>query len=133
MAGIKAVWRHVSLHLPQPQTDREALVAIHYARTLAQSIPFKLRAYSHRYLLDNGFSSGLPDDFKPKAERIYPRIVEGVGIAVRAASEYSKLIAPVIQGAMSDAVSEAYADGLTDPAFVSQRMKEARERVLKRA
>lgn len=71
----------------------------------------------------------MPDDLKPKAERIYPRIVSAVGIAVKATNPRRKSHALAIQSAMSDAVAEAYADGKTDPAFVSQRMKEARERI----
>lgn len=126
--GIRRLWAHIAGHLPQPSTDREALTAIHHARTIAESMTLKLRAYSHRWLLDNGFPSGLPDRLKPSAERLYPRVVSAVGIAVMATSPRRKAEAKAIERAMSDAVLEAYADGKTDPAFVGQRMSEARAR-----
>jgi hypothetical protein len=64
------------------ESDAEALVTLHHARTQAESIALKLRAWSHRWLLEHGYPSGLPDHLKPSAERIYPRVVEGVGISV---------------------------------------------------
>lgn len=128
-AGIRRLWLHVSPHLPQPATDVDALISIHHARTSAKSVPFHLRAYSHRWLVDNGYPSGMPDELKPKAERIYPRVVSAVGIAVKATSLRRRESALAIRDAMSYAVAEAYADGKTDSAFISQRMKEARARI----
>lgn len=133
IAGIKRLWKHVSPHLPQPATDHEALATLHMARTGAASVPFKLRAYSHRWLTDNGLPSSLPDPLKPKAERIYPRVAEAVGIAVGFRSALLKPLIPVVRGAMEDAVSEAYADGRTEPAFVRGRMFEAKDRALRLA
>ena len=130
MAGIRRLWQHVSPHLPQPTSDHEALIAIHYARTLAQSFSLRLRAYSHAWLLDHGYPSALPDELKPKAERMYPRIVEGVGIACTGTSEIGRAIAPIIQGAMSDAVHGIYADKRPDPVFVKARMMDARKRIV---
>lgn len=132
VVGIRRLWKHVAPHLPQPGSDRDALVAIHHARTQAKSISLRLRAYSHRWLLDNGYPSGLPDELKPRAERMYPKVVEGVGIAVKAGSALMQPIAPIIRGAMEDVVREAYADGKTDPVFVKGRMLEARKVALKK-
>lgn len=131
IAGIRKLWQHVSTHLPQPERDADALVAIHHARTQSQSIAFKLRAYSHRWLTDRGYPSGLPDELKPKAERIYPRIVEAVGISVNSKSQLFKPIMTLVRDAMSDAVEEAFADGRTEPAFVSARMQEARVKTVR--
>ena len=120
----QAVWGHIAPHLPQPQDDHDMLVCLHRARTEAASMPLDLRAYSHRWLLDRGWQSGLPDRLKPKAERLYPRVVSGVGIAVR--SEYPE-VTRSIRGAMEVTVLEAEADGkLLDSPFVKRRMMEAR-------
>lgn len=126
--GIRQLWKHVAPHLGQPETDSEALVAIHHARTQAVSIPFRLRAYSHRWLTDNGYPSGMPDHLKPQAERIYPHVVEAVGIAAL----NQTAMTPILQRAMSDAVMDAHEEGrLNDPIFVKARMMEARAKTIK--
>lgn len=127
VAGIRALWRHVSPHLPQPVNDAEALVTIHSARTQSESLSNKARFYSHRWLLDNGFPSSLPDALRPSAERMYPRVVEGVGISVNFRNPILKPLNEPVRRSMEDAVSEAYADGNTEPSFVKVRMAEARE------
>jgi hypothetical protein len=115
--------------MPQPGTDHEALITIHRARTEARSMPLSLRAYSHCWLVDHGVPSGLPDELKPRAERMYPRIVEAVGIAVKAGSAERIPLARRLRKAMEDAVAECYADGDTEPAFVRGRIVEARKKV----
>jgi hypothetical protein len=129
--GAMKLWKHISPNMPQPKNDAEGLIVLHHARTQSISIPFKLRAYSHRWLCDNGLPSGLPDNLRPKAERIYPRVVEAVGVSVKALSEANIPLAKAIEQAMSDAVAEAYADGKRDPGFVKARMEEARSRVMR--
>lgn len=124
--GMRKLWRHVSPHLPQPGSDAEILTTLHHARTQAESMPLRLRAYSHRWLSERSYPTGLPDRLKQSAERMYPRVVEGVGISVNAKSEFMKPIASLVQRAMSDAVSDAYAEGRSDPGFVRARMNEAR-------
>lgn len=128
VAGVRRLWAHVSPHLPQPKDDAQALVMLHMARTGAESIRFKLRAYSHAWLIERHYPSRLPDELKPKAQRIYPVTVDGVGISVNATSAAMAPVAKHIQGAMSDAVMDAFAEGKTDPVFVKDRMMEARER-----
>lgn len=130
VAGVRKLWAEAAPRLHQPSTDHEVLATLHHARTQVSDIPLKLRAYSHRWLTDHGYPSGLPDELRPKAERIYPMIVEAVGIAVRGKSDASRPIAKLIEQAMSDAVAEAYADGRTDVAFVKARMAEARARTI---
>jgi hypothetical protein len=128
--GCRRLWEHAFPNMPQaPVKDRDVLVQIHLARTTTSSIDFKLRAYSHRWLTDNGYPSLLPDELKPKAERIYPRIAEAVGIAVMANSPVLKPVAFAIQKAMGNAVEDAFAEGRGgDTAFVTARMNEAREK-----
>jgi hypothetical protein len=76
--------------------------------------------------LERGLPSGLPDHLKPKADRIYPRTVEAVGVAVLATSADGVTRARAIEKAMSDAVAECYADGERDPEIIKSRMAEAR-------
>jgi hypothetical protein len=131
VAAVRKLWRHVAPQLHQPADDHETLATIHRARTEAAWMHLRARAYSHRWLLDNGYPSALPDELRPKAERIYPRIVEAVGISVNGTA----LLRPVttaVHRAMSDAVMDAYADGRTDPAFIRGRMAEARIRTLEK-
>ena len=135
VAGIRRLWKHISPHLPQPTSDREALATIHYARTINHTFAFKLRAYSHAWLLGEGLPSGLPDELKPKAERMFPCVVEAVGIAVGGASELGRAIAPLVRGAMSDAVLDVYADSKNrspNVSVVKARMAEARTATVKR-
>lgn len=122
------MWSQLAPHLPQPKTDDEAEAIMHLARTETWSIPLRPRAYSHRWLLERGLPSRLPDRLKPRAERLYPQVVEGVGISLNTNKEWLKPAIPIIRGAMEDAVSEAYADGRTNPDFVRTRMQEARSK-----
>ena len=133
VVGIRRLWQHVSPHLPQPHSDREALLAIHHARTQAQSFSLRLRAFSHAWLLDHGYPSALPDELKPKAERMYPRVVEGVGISCTGASEIGRATAPIVQSAMAEAVMDIYADdNHPDPVKVKARMMERRKYTIKK-
>lgn len=130
VTGARRLWAEYAPHLSQPQNDTEALVCLHRARTEASSIKLPLRAYSHRWLLERGWPSGLPEELKPKAERLYPRIVSAVGIGVKSAHPE---VASEIRGAMEYAVLEAEADRrLTDSPFVKGRMMEARAKVRKK-
>jgi hypothetical protein len=129
VVGICDLWFHVSPHLPQPKNNDEALATMHYARTQAGSIPVRLRCYSHAWLSERGLPSGLPDQWKPKAGRLYPHKVNAVGVAVKALSEASVPRARAVEKAMSDAVLECYADGVTDSDVIKARMGEARLKV----
>lgn len=126
VSGIRRLSAHVMPHLPQPKSDAQALVSIHHARTQSVWIRLPLRAYSHRWLLERGLPSGLPDELKPSAERLYPQKTAAVGISVN--SKYP-VVQRAIHGAMRDAVLETYADGHAEqPEIVKARMMEARAR-----
>jgi hypothetical protein len=112
------------------ENDVITLVTIHHARTQAPNIVFKLRAYSHAWLTERGFPSGLPDKLRPKAQRMYPRIVDAVGIAVKT-PPWRRELGKAIQKAMSDVVEDCYANGDTDPVLMRARMTEARMKVLR--
>jgi hypothetical protein len=127
--GICDLWFHVCPHLPQPKNNDEALATIHYARTQANTIPLRLRCYSHAWLCERGLPSGLPDQWKPKASRLYPHEVKAVGVAVKAMSAENAPRARAIEKAMSDAAMECFADGVTDSDTIKARMGAARLRV----
>lgn len=104
---------------------------MHHARTQAETVSFKARAWSHWWLLERGLPSGLPDRLKPSAERVYSRAVEGVGISVNCRNPILKPAMIEVRKTMEAAVEDCYANGDTDPAFVSRRMAEAREKTMR--
>lgn len=127
--GMRRLWAKVAPQMPT-HDNAGMVAAIHLARTRSELVRFKLRAYSHAWLIDHSYPSLLPDDLRPRAQRLYPVTALGVGIAVR--SKYEEVKA-VITGAMSDAVLEAEADGrLMDSPFVKSRMMEARKNATKK-
>jgi hypothetical protein len=132
IALLRKVWAHAMPHLPQLQTDEQALTAAHLARTAASSVRFKARAYSHAWLLERGLPSQLPDKLRPRAERLFPRVVDAVGIAVRAMNPDHKPLARMIERAMSDAVADCYANGDRDPNIIKARMREARAAAMRK-
>lgn len=130
VAALRAIWAQAMPHLPQPATDAEATVVMHHARTGAESLPLAKRAYSHAWLVERGYPSGLPDRLKPTAERLYPRVLKAVGVAVRAA--YPE-VGKAVQQAMCAAVEELHADGvdLDDRDRVRGLMHERRDHALR--
>lgn len=116
-------------HMPPPENDLAVDAAMHLARTDTPAISFRARAWSHRWLTERGLPSRLPDDLKPRAERLYPRVVEAVFVSANTNSPFLKPVAKLVQASMCDAVEEAAADGkLGDPGFVRARMEQARVR-----
>ena len=130
VAGLRRLWAHAFPGIEVAQTHGYAETVLHIARTEAQSVDDALRALSHRWLTERGLPSRLPQDMRPLSERHEPRIVSGVGISVVATTPSRQGLADAMHAAMADAVEDAYAHGLTDPAFVSARMDDARLRVL---
>lgn len=132
VAGLRRFWAECMPHLPQPKDAAEAEVLMHMARTEAESVEFKYRAWSHRWLCERGMPSRLPDNLKPKAERLYPVNHPGVGISINTRNEYLKPAMIEVRTEMENAVLEAQADGrLEDTAFVTQRMQETRKRTMR--
>jgi hypothetical protein len=134
VAQLRKLWAHIAPQWPQPKTERDMLVALHIARTNTNGIPFRARAYSHRWLIDGGWPSGLPDHLKPKAERIYPRVVGAVGISSMGGPGVKTHFNRAIEKVMGDAVLETYADGHENqPHIVKARMMEKRAEFKRRA
>lgn len=124
--GLRAFWQNAAPGMPQPETQEQAEIVMHMARTTADSVSFKARAYSHRWLTERNQRSQLPESLKPRAEQMFPQIADAVGISV---NFHSLVLAPAaaeIERTMADAVEDAYADGRREPDFVRQRMGEAR-------
>lgn len=115
-------------HLPRLGTDEDVLTSMHMARTQTAALPIALRAYSHRWLLERGLPSQLPDDMKERAERLYPKVVGAVGIAVGFTAPELAPAGAMIRKAMADAVEDCYAAGRQDPAYVRPRMLDAMTR-----
>src|SRR3954464_6373047 len=121
--GMRRLWAKIAPQMPT-HDDAGMIAAIHLARTKSEFIRFRLRAYSHAWLIDHGYPSLLPDELRPKAQRMYPVTSHAVGIAVTSKYEEVKI---TVTRAMSDAVLEAESAGrLTDDLFVKRRMMEAR-------
>jgi hypothetical protein len=121
--GMRRLWGKVAPNFPT-HDDAGMVAAIHLARTKSELVRFNLRAYSHAWLLDHGMPSLLPDELRPKAQRLYPTTAHAVGIAVTSQHD---AVRNSITRVMQDAVLEAEADGrLTDSPFVRGRMQEAR-------
>lgn len=118
-------------HLPAPKTRDAAEAAMHMARSQADWLNDNARCYSHAWLVERGLPSQLPDRLKPKAERLYPRIVEAVLISANTNSPFLKPVVAEVQRAMSDAVEDCFANGDRDPETVRERMQDARVRTFK--
>lgn len=119
----RRLWSHIAPNMPQPHGDAEVLKIIHLARTAA-ILPFKMRAYSHAWLHDQGLPSLLPDKLRPKAERIYPPTREAVGIATP-----STAVGLIVRGAMEGVVMDYYStDRLASPDPVKVKRDMLRQR-----
>lgn len=129
LVKLRRMWKHIAPHLPQPRADQIETVA-HHARTQSSLIPQRLRCYSHCWLIERNLPSGLPVLMRRKAEQMFPRIVDAVGIAIGTRTEVGRAIAPHIMGAMTDVVKDCYANGDRDPAIVKPRMLEARRSII---
>lgn len=126
--GLRAFWCNAAPGMPQPETHEQAEIVMHMTRTVADSVKFRFRAYSHRWLTERNHRSQLSDNLKPRAERLYPVVAEAVGISVNFRSEYMAPAVKLVRSVMESAVEEAYADGRKDPVFVKARMFEAKDR-----
>lgn len=122
--GLCAFWRRAPAHLA-PKDRAEAEIMMHHIRTRTRSVRMAGRAWSHRWLVERGWPSGLPDILRPRAERLYPAVVGAVAIV-------SMLRTPTtlpLRAVMKNAVDEVYADyRQPDATVVRARMFEARER-----
>lgn len=129
--GLRSFWCGAAPGMPQPETYEQAEIVMHMARTSADSIGFKKRAYSHRWLTERDQRSQLPESLKPRAEQLFPVVVEAVGISVNFRSEYMAPAAALVRGAMEHSVKNTFADGQRDPVIVRALMFEAKNREMR--
>lgn len=126
------LWEVAAPNMPQPENEHDARIIMHHACTVADNIALRSRFYSHRWLIDHGYPSGLPDELRPKAERMYPKVEDAVGIACGATSELGRALIPHVRSAMENVVLDHYADGVKDPKIIKPRMMEARRYTLRK-
>lgn len=132
VTGLQSAWANHYPRLPRPRTREQTEIVMHYARTEADSVSFRARAYSHAWLSERSLPSGLPDQLRASADRLYPRVAAAVGISVNAKSPELQPALDGVRVAMERAVLDAEAEGrLTDSPFVVARMGEARRRELR--
>lgn len=132
-ATARKLWAETHPHLAQPQDDYEMLVTLHNARTQSASVPADKRLYSHRWLTERGLASSLPEDMKPRPERVELRYVDSVCIGI--VSEPGSFLAPIwgaVQKRMEARVAEVQADGEADPERIKALMLAARDDEIKR-
>lgn len=129
--GLRRYYAAHMAHLPQPKTNAEAEIVMHLARTASASVAFKHRAYSHAWLCERNLPSQLPDMLKPAAERLHPKVVEGVMVSVNFRNELLKPAAKLVRDAINEAIEDCYAEGDTDPVLVRQRMDAAKAAEMK--
>jgi hypothetical protein len=122
--GLREAWKRAAPHLPQPKSFEDAEIAMHHARTLAETVGLQYRRYSHAWLTERMLPSGLPAELKPT-------IAEAVGISVNFHSSFLKPAAAEIRGAMEHAVLDRFAMGDKDPVIVQAAMSEARDRTMR--
>lgn len=127
VAAARRLWRHMAPHLHQPANDHEMLLQLHYQRTQMKSMPLKLRVYSDRWLVDHGYPTAMPDKLRALGDRLYPRVVEGVGISVAVSSEFMRPVGDALVHAQAVVVADAYNSGpVVDPVKLKAAMEEAR-------
>jgi hypothetical protein len=117
--GIRKVWKEMAPHLDQPESDWDALRAMHEARVRMHRISPQQKRYSEHWLRE----------LESKT-----RITAAVGIAVKAFKSENAERARDMQSAQVEAVLLAIKDGVDIEANVPEihrRMKLARQRVAK--
>lgn len=125
---LLGIWAQAMPHLPQPSRE-QAEIVMHRARTEAESLPLRARAYSHAWLIERSHPSGLPDRLRQPAERLYPVPTEAVGFTQLISMRSLKPAAQLIERAVHDAINDVYANEGPHPDvdLVKRQMKEAKE------
>ena len=122
---LVAAWGKLFPGMPGPETVEAAEIQMHMARTAAESVRFRYRAYSHAWLLERGLPSQLPEEMRLPAERIHPVVVEAVIVGKPKMPEWLAPVADEVHKAMIIAVEDCYANGDRDPTVVQVQMDAA--------
>lgn len=129
---LRRFWAEKSPGMPQPESTADAETIMHRARTETSSISQRSRFYSHRWLTERGFPSGLPDELKPSAERMFPVKADSVGLSMNVKNPVFAPAAVVVQDAVNYKILEMYADGDKDPKIVHPEMMRVRTNTWKK-
>lgn len=103
----------------------EAEITMHLARTGSNQIDKQHRLYSHRWLIDRGLPSQLPQSMRKIVAE--SKIVEAVGVAVMTQNPDLEPAAKAIERAMADAVEDCYANGDIRLELIQARIEVARQ------
>jgi len=117
--GFRNATRAPAPHLPQPESDWQALYVMHLSRVRMLHISPQQKRYSEHWLRE----------IAPKT-----RIAAAVGIAVKARNAESAERASDVQAAMSEAVIAAVKEGIDieiEVPEVHRRMKLARAKIVR--
>ena len=133
-ARCREIWAVVGSHLPQPDNLAEAEVIMHRARTEAHNIPLSKRVYSHDWLVERKYCSGLPDELKPKRDQVVPTLLSAVGVCVSSRSTFidRKEECKEIESVMAQAGGEMIDAGIFDKARTQKRMWDAKDQWIRR-
>ncbi len=138
--ALLRLWHMLYPQQTPPTTRHDCLIAIHIARTASARLPFRFRAYSHQWLRDNlppdvwQKASQLPDELKPRAERMYPRIVEAVGVCVAGHGNKKTDYHHFVSTQLGHAVHEFYDfthNKVRDPEGLKRRTTEIHDKLRK--
>lgn len=72
-------WSTLFPAYPAPKDEEEAEITLHVARTAAQSVQMELRNYSHKWLMERGYPSMLPQHLR----EIAVKGQTGIGVSLR--------------------------------------------------
>lgn len=125
-------WAERMPGMKQPESDEEAEIAMHIARTQS-AIPTMLRLWSHKWLQERNLPSYLPEHLKDKADKLRPVRAEAVAIAV-AAEPHLQQAANVIRRGMERSIAELFAESRGTPHYtlIQERLNESRKREFKK-
>ena len=131
-ARYRLIWGDVYPSLPQLKDIDEARLSLHQARTSAESVRLEKRLYSHSWLRERGFQSGLPVELRPEGEQVEHRIISAIGVAVTSmsSSPTRRLEAKEIERIMANAGADLIRAGIFDKELTAKHMWQAREAYL---
>lgn len=131
VAAMRRLAAHTMPHIQQGD-GTAILTAMHMARTQAESLPLRARAYSHRWLDERGLPSQLPDALRPKAERMFPKVVSAIGVSVNFRLPELRPAKPLIERAVTDMIEDTPAAKRDDPDFMRPRIAEVKRETRRR-
>lgn len=131
---LMSIWGAINPAMPQPESYEEGEVILHQARTSAESVALEKRLYSHAFLDERGYPSGLPDALRPPRERKGPSVIFSavlVAVGTTSTREDRRQEARAIEAVMSQAAGEMVSSGILDRDRIVAHMWQARDNFIK--